>query len=240
VAGREAWKIRHEQGIRDPSWYVARALGWMRRNWRRGLVALGAAVASTVIAACGSSKQGANEPSGEFPVEVTTAKFPNRQRLAETQDLKLGVKNTGEETIPNLAINIYVDQGADGSFSIRLDQPGLANPNRPVWILENGFPKLKGSSARAGGETAQTNTYAFGPLAPDQEKTIVWRLTPVRGGTYELNYRIAAGLLGKAKAITEDGSTPSGSFVVTISTKPPQTHVTGQGKVVTGKAQPGD
>jgi hypothetical protein len=210
----------------------------MGRNLRRASLALVVAVTSTALAACGASNQDENEPEGEFPVEVTTAEFPNRQRLAETQDLELGIKNTGEETIPNLAINIYTDQGADGSFSTRIDQPTVANPNRPVWILENNFPRIKGEKGPAGGETAQTNTFAFGPLPPNEEKTFVWRLTPVRPGAYELNYRIAAGLFGKAKAIAEDGSTPSGSFVITISSKPPETRVNDKGQVVTGRARP--
>jgi hypothetical protein len=60
----------------------------------------------------------------------------------------------------------------------------------------------------------------------------------VRGGAYELNYRISAGLFGKAEAITEDGSIPSGTFVVTISTKPPETRVNDKGQVVTGRARP--
>ncbi|MBW3591059.1 MAG: NAD(P)H-hydrate epimerase, partial [Actinobacteria bacterium] len=75
----------------------------------------------------------AAEPSGEFPVEVTSSKVPNRQRLAETTELVLGVENTGQEAIPDLAVTIFVDDGADGAFSIRLDNPELANPNRPGW-----------------------------------------------------------------------------------------------------------
>lgn len=210
----------------------------MGRNQRRVATALAVAVTSTALVACGGSRQDENEPEGKFPVEVTTAKFPNRQRLGATENLKLAIKNVGEETIPNLAINIFIDQGADGSFSIRLEQPDLAKPDRPVWILENGFPRLKGEQAPAGGETAQTNTFAFGPLPPDQEKKIVWRLTAVRGGTYQLNYRISAGLFGKAQAVTDEETIPSGTFVVTISTKPPETRVNGKGEVVIGRARP--
>ena len=58
-----------------------------------------------------------------------------------------------------------------------------------------------------------------------------WRVTPVRGGTYTVHYELAAGLTGKAKATTADGSPAEGSFVVTISTKPPQATVSPSGKV---------
>lgn len=46
-----------------------------------------------------------------------------------------------------------------------------------------------------------------------------------------MNYEIAAGLNGEAKAVTADGGPVKGSFVVTVSTKPPEAKVK-QGKVV--------
>jgi hypothetical protein len=200
-----------------------------------GVLAL-AACGGLGLTACGGGgeRQDADEPEGEFPLEVVTAKFPNRQRLAETKDLRLGVENTGTEAIPDLAVTIFVDDGADGSFSIRLEQPGLANPNRPVWVLEDKYPRLAGESPPLGtspADVAATNTFAFGPLDPGDRQEMIWRVTPVRGGTYTVNYEIAAGLHGKAQAVTADGSQPSGKFVVTISTKPPKARVTDEGKV---------
>ncbi len=121
---------------------------------------------------------------------------------------------------------------AQGSFSVRSNQPGLAIPFRPVWILEEGYPKLEGQTASAGAEAAQTDTYAFGPLAPHQTRRMVWSVTPVQAGTFTVHYRVAAGLQGKAKAVTADGSVPEGEFVVRISSAPPQTRVNDQGKVV--------
>jgi hypothetical protein len=173
-----------------------------------------------------------DEPEGKFPVQIVTSKFPNRQRLAETSDLRLGVRNIGGKTIPDLAITMFVDKGTDGPFSIRLNQRGLANPNRPVWILENNYPKLAGQTAPAGAVAVQTNTFQFGPLGPNDQIESVWRVTPVRGGRYTLHYEIAAGLTGKARAVTADGSLPQGQFVVTIATKPPQATVNDAGKVV--------
>lgn len=195
------------------------------------------------LSACGGGepRQDAEEPSGEFPVEVTTAKFPTNQRLAERSDLELSVENIGDEQIPDLAVTICLDScEADGSFSLRSEQSGLANPNRPVWILEEDYPKLlePGVSGKeldeeptAGAEAAQTNTFSFGPIAPRDDIDAVWRVTPVQGGTYTVNYEIAAGLTGKAKAVTADGSPAEGSFVVTISTKPPKATVSPSGEV---------
>jgi hypothetical protein len=214
-----------------------------RGGLRVAAVALALLGAMVALPACGSDgeRQDVDEPEGEFPVEVTTAKFPTRQRLAETSDLELSIENVGEEQIPDLAVTICLDScQADGSFSLRSDQPGLASPNRPVWILEQDYPKLlePGTSKTeldkapsAGAEAAQTNTFSFGAMAPGDEVTPVWRVTPVQGGTYTVHYKLAAGLTGKAKATTADGSPAEGSFVVTISTKPPQATVTPSGKV---------
>ena len=236
-----------------PRWYVPRALGergksarWSRIRGAPARIAIALALCGAVVgvSACGGSggeRQDVNEPSGEFPVEVTAAKFPTRQRLAETSDLELAVENIGNEQIPDLAVTICVDScTADGPFSLRSDQTGLANPNRPVWILEQDYPKLAppGIDAKeldeeptAGAEAAQTNTFSFGAVAPGDEVAAVWRVTPVRPGTFTVNYEIAAGLTGKAKAQTADGSPVEGSFVVTITDKPPEATVAPNGDI---------
>jgi hypothetical protein len=193
---------------------------------------------------CGSEeRQDADEPEGDFPVEVSSARFPTEQRLAETSDLRLEVANVGEETVPDLAVTIYTgDVKATGPFSIRSDQPGLADPNRPVWILEEGYPKLVTADTdlkklddapTAGAEAAQTDTFSFGALEPGEARDIVWRVTPVQAGTYTVHYELAAGLAGKARAVAEDGTFPvEGEFVVTITDEPPQARVNDAGDVV--------
>lgn len=196
-------------------------------------------VLSAAVVACGggAEPQDANEPTSEFEVEVTASKFPTSQRLADTSDLILGVKNTGDETVPELAFTIETDGGeADGSFAIRDDTPGLTNPSRPVWILENKYPRPLGSPppvGLSGGFRAQTNTFGFGPLEAGDDETIAWRVTPVRAGTYTLNYLVSAGLDGNARAVTADGGEVKGEFVVTITDKVPQTSVDDAGNVVT-------
>jgi hypothetical protein len=183
----------------------------------------------------GGERQDEDEPEGKFPVEIVTAEFPTRQRLAETSFLRLGVRNSGEKTVPTLAVTISLagKQGVTSlrPFSIRSEQPGLAVPDRPVWILENDYPKLAGSSEPAGAETANAKTFAFGPLKKGKSVEAVWKVTAVKAGKYTLTYKIDAGLTGKAKAVTADGK-PAGSFVVEISDVPPQTRVNDKGEVV--------
>ena len=232
---------------------------------RKGLaVGFVVALLGVGIASCGGGqRQDANEPSGNFPVQVVSADFPSKQSLAQNTNLTLGVKNTGHDAIPDLAITIFTTSNAstnestsastggtttgetttsgasssdlpsaEGAFSVPSDQPGLAIPSRPVWILEQGYPKLQGQTQPAGAEAAQTDTYSFGSLAPGETRTMVWNVTPVQAGTFTVHYKVAAGLGGKAKAVTADGSVPEGEFVVRISSAPPQTQVTGSGKVV--------
>ena len=232
----------------------------------RKRVGIGIAVALTAagVASCGGARQDANEPEGDFPVQITSANFPSKQQLAQNTNLTLSVANTGDKTIPDLAITIFTSPNAStngsgsastttttgtgttaqelptsqGSFSVRSEQQGLAIPFRPVWILEEGFPKLAGQSASAGAEAAQTDTFSFGSLASNQTRDMVWNVTPVQAGTYTVHYRVAAGLQGKARAVTADGSIPEGEFVVRISSAPPQTRVNDAGQVVPIK--PGD
>jgi hypothetical protein len=202
-----------------------------------------ALVLGSALGACGGDEEraDADEPSGEFPMQVTDEKFPDRQLLANATNLELAVKNVGTEQVPALTVTIYLQRTADGPFSIRSKQPGLADPNRPVWILEEGYPKLRapGDSLNelerappGGAEVAQPNTFAFGPMAPGDTKHMVWRVTPVDGGAYTVNYRVAAGLYGQAEAVSPRGGPVKGSFSVRIETEPPETRVNDRGKVV--------
>jgi hypothetical protein len=201
-------------------------------------------MAAVLIAGCGGSepRQDENEEEADFPVEVTVAEFAPKQRLAETTDLDLAFRNSGDETIPDLAVTIYTgDVKADGAFNVRSAQEGLADPNRPVWILENDYPKIleAGTSSKdldaaptAGAETSSTNTYTFGELEAGDTVHTVFRVTPVVAGTFTVHYEVAAGLDGKARAVTDDGEPIEGEFVATITDRPQATKVDENGKVV--------
>jgi hypothetical protein len=230
------------------------------RGRKRVVVGLAAALMAAGVASCGGGeRQDANEPEGDFPVQIVNANFPSKQKLAQNTNLTLTVANSGDKAIPDLAITIFTTSNAStgessssstgttstgtptgsqelptaqGSFSVRSEQEGLAIPFRPVWILEEGFPKLAGQTASAGAEAAQTDTFSFGELAANQSREMVWNVTPVQAGTFTVHYRVAAGLQGKAKAVTADGSVPEGEFVVRISSAPPQTRVNDAGQVV--------
>lgn len=163
-----------------------------------------------LAAGCGGGKrQDADEPSGTYSVDVVKASFPRAQHLAEGSDLVVTVRNTSGKKIPNIAVTI-------DSFSRTSDQPGLADPQRPVWIVDRG-PN--------GGQTAYVDTWALGPLPAGGVRTFNWHVTAVQPGTHTVHYRVAAGLDGKAKAELGSGGVPEGSFTVDVSAKPAQSRV---------------
>jgi hypothetical protein len=132
------------------------------------------------------------------------------EHLARQEQMVVEVRNADTKTIPNVAVTV------EPGFTVRSNREDLADPNRPVWIVDDG---------PIGGGTAYTNTWALGPLKAGQTKKFVWKVTPVRSGSHEVRFRVAAGLNGKAKAQAAGGKTAEGSFMVNITQKPSQATV---------------
>jgi len=159
------------------------------------------------------------------------AKFPEDQKLAKSSDLVLTVRNAGSKTIPNIAMTV------DG-FDDRKTDPDLADASRPVFALNGvqveiaGFPEAKEAAPR-GCDTAYVNTWACGPLKPNEQKTFRWSVTAVEAGEFAIDWRVAAGLDGNAKAVAAGGGpAPRGSFSGTISDEPPDSRVADDGKTI--------
>jgi hypothetical protein len=215
-----------------------------RSRWRALAASVAAGLLTVSIAACGSdeSSSGANETAGNYRVKVVTAEFPAKQRLGETTLLRLGVRNTGRRPLPALTVSISVggEEGRNSAlpFGYRDPSPELAQPDRPVWALAAGYPKLNGSSERAGAETSSPKTFAFGPLKAGATAEAVWKLSAVRTGDYEVHYGVGGGLGGAAKAEARPSTQAGGSFTTTISETPPDTVVTDSGEVVPAPKDP--
>lgn len=209
-----------------------------RRTRRQALAAAALAGALAVsVAACGSDESSdAGETAGTYPVKIVTAEFPTKQRLGETTLLHLGVRNSGRKALPTLTVTISVGgkEGRDSSlpFGYRDPQPGIAQPDRPVWALSAAYPQLNGSTERAGAETASPKTFVFGPLKPGATADAVWKVSAVKTGKWKVFYEVGAGLGGTAKAETAPGTEAGGSFVTEISEVPPDTEVKDNGEVV--------
>jgi hypothetical protein len=200
-----------------------------------------------VVAACGGGeRQDAHEPNGKFRVQVTDASFPTTQRLAQQTHLVINIRNTGNKTIPNVAVsicNVTCSSSASSgegtsvaAFAQSLNQQYLANQSRPVWIVNRGPGKCGYSCASGGagaGVTAYSNTWALGSLKPGRSLHFAWAVTAVEPGKHVVAWQVAAGLNGKARAVLSDGTRPQGTFLVHIGTQPQQSYVNNNGQIVT-------
>ncbi|MCB0863143.1 MAG: hypothetical protein KDB66_08020 [Solirubrobacterales bacterium] len=197
---------------------------------------LGALVGGLAVTGCGGSDddgQFANQPTGDFPVSVLSASFKPVQTIADTYDLKIAVRNTGEKTIPGL--NTVINLPGEGStlaFAYGDKQPGLAMNQRPVWVVEEGWPKLAGTAGRGGATTPDRRTFDFGKLKPDATAIMVWRVVAVRPGSYKVEYQISAGLGPDTRAVDNSGHVPTGILPVRISDFARLTKVNDKGQVV--------
>ena len=184
------------------------------------------------VAGCGGGeRQDENEPEGNFAVEVVRATFPEDQKLAKSSDMVVTVRNAGDDTIPNIAVTV-------NGFDKRKNNPDLADASRPVFALNGvqveiaGFPEAKDASPR-GCDTAFVNTWACGPLKPDQQKTFRWSVTAVQAGPFKVDWRVAAGLDGNAKAVAAGGGpAPRGEFSGTVSDEAPDVRVADDGHTI--------
>lgn len=216
--------------------FAGRATECYGRPALRGRVVTVAAVGllALVPAGCGGGeRQDADEPKGNYEVEVVDASFPSEQQLAKTSTLTIKLRNAGDETMPNIVVTV------DGlNYRLTGDEVELADPSRPKFAVDGvpvnvgGFPDSKDATPK-GCDTAYVNTWACGPLKAGAEHTFKWTVTAVKAGPYKLEWRVAAGLDGKARAVSPSGGEAvGGTFTGDISGDAPQTHVGPDGKTV--------
>ena len=213
---------------------------------RTCLIVAGAGLGLALSGCGGGSNQAASEPNGNFTVNVTRATFPPSQRLAQHTHMVIAVHNAGSKAIPNVAVTIcnvtcaYPAPKGQGSssqaFAANINQSYVANPSRPLWIIDRA-PGRCGYSCLNGGQgaavTAYANTWALGRLAPGKTARFDWAVTAVQAGQHVVAWQVAAGLNGKAKAVLANGSAPHGTFAVQVKTAPAQSYVNNNGQIVT-------
>lgn len=189
--------------------------------WRRGSIG---AVCALAIAGCGDEgNQASNEPDRDYRLEVVSADFPDRQHVAERTRMRITVLNRDTAPVPNLAVTLKRPGPAGGTvpstFAADVGNPGLADKDRPLWIVDEG---------PVGGEVAYASTWALGRLAPGQTKTFDWYVTAVQPGRHTVQYEVAPGLDGDARAVGK----PGGTFTVVVEGDPSESRVRGDGSVV--------
>lgn len=192
----------------------------------RGATAAVAAVA-LALGGCGDADEPRAEQAITYSVAIPVRSFAARQRLAQREQMRIDVRNEGSRAIPNVAVTIAMDGGPDGAaveaFGANLEGEGFASRSRPVWVVDEG---------PGGGDTAYANTWALGAIEPDETRSFTWSVVPVRAGSYTLHYTLTGSTTGRSPLRLADGGAASGSFDVRVSSKPPQTRVTPDGRVV--------
>src|ERR1700743_293827 len=106
--------VRKRLRCGDSPCYVRDALrgaGTPRRGARLRVAAVGSAVLAmaVLLAACGGSSSDSNQKAGTYEVKVTSASFPPKQFVGQTSLLKIDARNTGENTVPDLAVTIDIE-----------------------------------------------------------------------------------------------------------------------------------
>jgi len=194
----------------------------------RGTTAAAAAVALALVG-CGGSDERQDEPKITYSVAIPVRSFPPRQRLAERVQLRIDVRNEGSRAIPNVAVTIASGNPSDDTaveaFGSSIDQESLASRSRPVWIVDDG---------PASGDTAYANTWALGAIEPDETRSFLWSVVPVRAGRYTLRYTLTGSTTGRSPLRLVSGGAARGSFAVHVSGKPAQVRVTPDGRIVSG------
>jgi hypothetical protein len=205
------------------------------RRWSAPTVALAAASAVLISACGGGARQDAHETARSYDMRIVRASFPARQSIAQPTTLELQVRNAGSQTVPDVAVTLdslqYVEKF-----------PELAADKRPVWAIEKGPGAVAKTpvetqevSQPGSGQTAYVNTWALGPVRSGQTETFRWQVVPVKPGAHTVNFYVAAGLSGRAKAQLASGGAVRGKFAVNIAPAPPRTHV----DPATGRVEPG-
>ncbi len=204
-----------------------------------GAWAISGALVALVATGCGAARQDAHESKGTYSIKVLEANFPAQQSIAKPAQLRLELENAGSHTAPNVAVTL-------DSFYYASSYPELAERKRPIWVVEQGPGAIASApvesqavSPPGNGQTVYVNTWALGGLAAGQTRTFVWRVVPVKAGTYSVHYAVAAGLAGKAKAALPSGGPVQGDLTADIAPAPAARHVDPYtGKVVPGRFPP--
>ncbi|CAA9509340.1 MAG: hypothetical protein AVDCRST_MAG67-2622 [uncultured Solirubrobacteraceae bacterium] len=168
------------------------------------------AAAALAFAGCGGEdRRDAGVADRTYTVEVERAAFLPRQRLAQRNALVISVRNSGDETIPNLAVTVR-------GFADRPRGPREADLGRDLWIVDR---------EPTGTTTAFEDTWTAGRLAPGRTAQLRWEVTPVVAGTHRLTYEIAPAVAGGAELELASGAAARGSLTVHVSAKPARARV---------------
>jgi hypothetical protein len=171
----------------------------------RACSAFAAATLTLAAAGCGGGeRRDAGTTGGDYTVDIVRAQFPARQHLAEKPEFVLTVRNTGDQTIPDLAVALH-------GFTARAAGSPNADPREPVWLIDEEPP---------GTVTAIEDMWASGALAPGRDVTLRWHVTPVLAGRHVVDYAILPDVAGSADIRVAGGERAGGKITVRVDATP--------------------
>jgi hypothetical protein len=183
---------------------------WSGLAHPRACTAFAAASLALAAAGCGGGeRRDAGAGGGFYTVDIVRAQFPQRQHLAEKPTFVLTVRNTGDRTIPNLAVTVHGFTGHGGDAA-------QADPRSPIWLVDE-EPR--------GTLTAIADTWAAGAVAPGRDVTLRWHVTPVLAGTHEVAYAVEPDVAGSGQVRVAGGGHATGSIRVRVDSRPAQARV---------------
>jgi hypothetical protein len=204
--------------------------------------------AAVIVAGCGGSlpRQDEDEPEGRFPVEVVRAEFPEEQKLAKDSRLEIEVRNTGDETVPNINVTVHgFEHKLRNPRNPEEIDPTVADPSRPVFVvdqspvefLRNRSPTDQSLVDRevnppAGTDTAYVDTYSLGELPAGETALFRWDVSAVEPGRFKITYEVNAGLDGLAQAVDDEGELPRGRFAGVIESTAPAAEIAPDGETI--------
>ena len=194
-------------------------------------------------------------------MQILSASFPSQQRLAQTSNMVVAVRNPGPKQIPIVSVTVKCPGvpeggsggsasgigGAGGGFGYRSTAQGQADPARPRFVV-NTIPTRtprqydRGRLDPLERSSSFVDTFQLGSLDAGRTVTFRWNVTAVHPGPFKICYRVNAGLFGKAVAVPSSSGEPiAGTFTGDVAQKPPQAHIAADGHtVVEGTAQSGN
>jgi hypothetical protein len=168
-------------------------------------------LALCVAAGCGGGERrdAGSGSDGVYTVDLVRAHFPVHQHLGDRPALVMTVRNTGDRTIPDLAVTLR-------GFFRRGGGSQQADNRELVWVVDD-EPRNS--------VTAIQDTWTAGELRPGATRTMRWNVTPVLPGLHKLAYAVEPDLTGGARIRATGGVRPSGVFTVRVDEAPPYSRV---------------
>src|SRR5207248_7900642 len=113
--------------------------------------------------------------------------------------MEIDVRNSGRKTVPNVSVTVRCpaqgpgEAGGGGGFYYNTSQKGVADPQRPQFVVDK-IPTLTSRPKSVSGlelaplerSSSFVDTYPLGPLAAGRSVKFTWDVTAVHAGPYKL------------------------------------------------------